>query len=1693
MAMLFISSFAQGQTTVTIGTGTSDHYYYGPLYRSSSGSSFNYSNYVYIYTSSELSIPTGALITKVEWYKNSGTITGGNNVFKIWMDNTTVTSISTTGNLGNHLTGATSVYSNTSQNFTVTGGWESFTLSTPFAYTGNTLKIITGHEKYGSASAANRWRYTYSPGKAEGTAGSSPRTNSSTFSSTYDDNRPNIRITYVMPTPCSGTPNPGSAVASVSSACPNTPFTLSLSNSLSSFSGITYQWQSSANNSTWSNISGATAATYNATQSATTYYRCIVTCTNSSQTVTTSSVMVTANNFLTCYCVPPIGGTGSSFSGCLDNDEIINVTMGTLNNSSGCSGTATTYAYIDYGGSVAAPNLNIGSSYSISVSTPGVWTDRIVGWIDYDHSGTFDASEYFNIGTGSSGSPTATNTWTIPSSAPQGGITKMRIKLQYSSTPSSTSACAGYTYGECEDYNVNLICPAISITSQPSSSLICPGANTSFTAASSGSGLTYQWQVNTGSGWNNIANGGVYSNATTSTLNITAATSGMHGYQYRCVATNSCGSTATSDGNATLTLRSGPTVTTDPSNVSVCWSSSTSFTAAGTGYSTLTYQWQLNTGSGWSNIANGGKYSNATTATLNVSNVDGSMDNYMYRCGITDGCGTTTYTNAATLDIYDAPAVTSHPSNSTICVNANTTFTVAGTAPGITYQWQVNTGSGWSNIANGGVYSNVTAATLNITSATGGMSGYMYRCQVGNLCGATANSNAATLTISNQMDINTHPVSKTACVGVVSSMNISTSGVPTVTYQWQVNTGSGWSNISNGATYAGVTTNTVTFNSPALSMNGYMYRCVATNACGTSATSNSATLTVATAATVTTQPTDMVVCTGTTTTSFVSAATSSAPISYQWQRLAYGSTWVNINNGLHNGGNYSGVTTNTLVVNSATSVISGSKYRCVYNTGCIPATTSNTVSITVNEPPTISATSTNQTICEGQGASFFVNAAGAGLSYQWQVNTGSGWTNLSNGGGYSNVTTNLMTTSATPASFNGNMYRCIVTGTCPPTTATSTPSTLTVYDPVVITSQPKTSDSFCSGGSTTIPLAATGTGASYQWYRISGGNAIAITNGGVYSGATTNTLGISGITESNNYTVYKYYCVISGNCNNVASVVSNIKVLGKPTITSQPPNRTGCDGSSTTISVQAKGGNLTYQWQYRPNGTGSWVSVTNSAVHSGATTNVLLINAATSMHGNQYRCLVTGTCTPSVTSTVSTLSVYANLSPTVTIISTNTDICENSNITFNASASNAGSNPSYQWLKNGAPVGANSSTYSSTNWSTNDEMRCKITSNYICPTSPTAISNKILVKVTKYSTPTISITSSSGNVECSGIPITFKATTTNGGTPPDFEWQVNGTLSGTNADSFVTANLLDGDQVRCRMTSNIKCPSPKTVTSNTIKMTINKTTKSSIVIAANPDTVLCAGDEVTIYSFFTNGGATPAYQWMRNGTDIPGETNATLKTNLLKDGDLIQCRFISSALCVFPEESKGFTFDVGQLLTPTVSVNISYNGGNSYTFTATTQNGGSNPQFQWFKNGVLIQGATGNTYTSTTLEKHDNIYVKLISSHECVTNKTVDSRNITTGIGNINSNTFSDLGLYPNPNTGHFNITGKLKQSITNKDVVVRITNTVGQTVYQQVYPASGNEIDLQVDLKDHIANGTYSASIIIDGDVTNIRFVLNR
>ena len=93
---------------------------------------------------------------------------------------------------------------------------------------------------------------------------------------------------------------------------------------------------------------------------------------------------------------------------------------------------------------------------------------------------------------------------------------------------------------------------------------------------------------------------------------------------------------------------------------------------------------------------------------------------------------------------YRTPVVATNPANSSVCSGSSSSFAVTITYA-VTYQWQVNTGAGYTNITNGGIYSGATTATLSISATTTGMNGYLYKC-IGYSNGPASNPYSATTT-----------------------------------------------------------------------------------------------------------------------------------------------------------------------------------------------------------------------------------------------------------------------------------------------------------------------------------------------------------------------------------------------------------------------------------------------------------------------------------------------------------------------------------------------------------------------------------------------------------------------------------------------------------------------------------------------------------------------------------------------------------------------------------------------------------------------------------------------------------------------------------------------------------------------------------------------------------------------------------
>lgn len=261
-------------------------------------------------------------------------------------------------------------------------------------------------------------------------------------------------INIVAANPCAGTPDAGIALASATTVCPSTTVNVSLSNATVA-SGITYQWLSASSaTGPWTAIAGANNATYSATISADTYFACILTCATSSASDTSTSVLVLSTPFFQCYCnTVNAGGAGSLMD---------NVAFGNGGSSFWNNNTATTQPTASpyYSAFTSGPSVIQGMDYTVGVTiqAPLLYTGAIVSvWIDYDQSGSYEPTEWTQVGTNIAGNTTGTVNITIPMTALTGN-TGMRVRSRGNFNQNGAGdPCTVMGSGETEDYIINIL------------------------------------------------------------------------------------------------------------------------------------------------------------------------------------------------------------------------------------------------------------------------------------------------------------------------------------------------------------------------------------------------------------------------------------------------------------------------------------------------------------------------------------------------------------------------------------------------------------------------------------------------------------------------------------------------------------------------------------------------------------------------------------------------------------------------------------------------------------------------------------------------------------------------------------------------------------------------------------------------------------------------------------------------------------------------------------------------------------------------------------------------------------------------------------------------------------------------------------------------------------------------------------
>ncbi|MFC4263344.1 M36 family metallopeptidase [Ferruginibacter yonginensis] len=801
---------------------------------------------------------------------------------------------------------------------------------------------------------------------------------------------------------------------------------------------------------------------------------------------------------------------------------------------------------------------------------------------------------------------------------------------------------------------------APTFSTQPSNVTACAGTTATFTAAATGTGVTYAWEVSTNGGttWAPVTPA-----ATTTTLTLTNVTVGMNNNRYRLVATNTVGSTTSNAG--ILTVNAVPNAPTVSTPITYC-QGATAVALTATGNSLL-----------WYTTATGG--TGSTTAPIPSTSTAGSTTFYVSQT--VNGCESPRASIVVTVNA--APAAPTVTTPVAYCQNATATpLTATGTS------------LLWYTTATGGTGSATapTPSTATVGSTTFYVSQTVAGCEsprASIVVNVTATTPAPTVTspVTYCQNATATPLTATGTgllwytaatggTGSTTAPTPSTTTVGSTTFYVSQTTSCGEGprasivvnvtappaapTVSLPLTYCqGATAPSLT----ATGSNLLWY----TTATGGTGSATAPVPSTATIGSITYYVSQTVGCESprasitVNTVAVPAAPTASSPVTYcqgatATALTATGSNLLWYTTATGGTGSATAPTPSTTTVGSTTFYVS-------QTTTCESPRTAIVVNVTA--ATSITSQPAAVVTCSGANATFTVAATGTNVTYQWQSATSCAgtFTNIA-GANAATYTVNNVTTA-----MSGTAYRVIVSGTCAPTSVTSTCVTLTVNAATTITTQP-TDITRCTGTAATFTAAAVGGTISYQW-QVSTDGGTTWTN---IAGETNATYTIASVTAAmaNN----RYRALISSSC--AANTPTNAAILtvqSAPSITTQPADITSCT-TTATFNVVATGTGIVYQWQLSTDGGTTYTNI------SGANSATLVIpNLTAAMANYKYRVVVSTTSCGTVTSNSVTARVGL---PPVIVLTASPTTAFNPSIQggLYTTVSPVG-NYTYQWTLNG--------------------------------------------------------------------------------------------------------------------------------------------------------------------------------------------------------------------------------------------------------------------------------------------------------------------------------------------------------------------------------------------------------------------------
>lgn len=371
--------------------------------------------------------------------------------------------------------------------------------------------------------------------------------------------------------------------------------------------------------------------------------------------------------------------------------------------------------------------------------------------------------------------------------------------------------------------------------------------------------------------------------------------------------------------------------------------------------------------------------------------------------------------------------------------------------------------------------------------------------------------------------------------------------------------------------------------------------------------------------------------------------------------------------------------------------------------------------------------------------------------------------------------------------------------------------------------------------------------------------------------------------------------------------------------------------------------------------------------------------------GSSYRIRVLSSNPVLISDTTALLTINATPSVSVVVNATNgTQICVGTNATFQATPTNGGTTPQYQWKLNGSNVGTNAATFSSTALQNSDAVWVELRSNAACASATPTPSAPLSINVTTVPTPFIQ-----------AIDNTLASSSSIGN-----QWFLNGqAITGATSQFYALTGSSQNGTYTVRVTQN-SCsaisqpfvftyiaPSIKTQTLTQTSYCVGATLKLPYYLNGSFN----ANATYTVQlSNATGSFATPTTIF--TSTTLPYDTINCLLPTSLATGNAYRIRITANN----PTATSDTTVALTITSTPSVSVSISaLNGtsictGTTVQFTATPTNSGNTPLYQWKLNSNNV-GLNQATYSNANLRDGDIVKAEMVSNALCAATTPVTS------------------------------------------------------------------------------------------------------